>query len=153
MNAIQQLYSVSYEEKPLHSQSHEDLLCPVTGQIEPMRLQLYAKHSNSYALWRRVRKAPVGRFFRAEDGREIEERYWTADMKRVHDIAIKGNPVKEASTSLTLWGKFVLLLLLAALGYATYVVYDYTASKTNKEVTIDSIATTDSLSVEHGTIL
>lgn len=153
MNAIKQLYSVSNEEKPLHSQSHEDLLCPVTGQVEPMRLQLYAKHSNSYSLWRKVRKAPVGRFFRSEDGREIEERYWTADMKRVHDIAIKGNPVKEASTSLTLWGKFVLCLLLAGLAYTACVVYLHTTGKTNEEIITDSVATTDSTTVADDRVL
>lgn len=144
-NAISQLFGVTRHEEPLHSQYYDNLLCPTTGIVEPLHLQLYTESVNYYGLLRSVKRLPVARFFRAEDNKEIESRHWTADMVEAHRVAVKGNPVKAASSSLTLWGKCVLLLGLVLLCAAIYFILSATGVIAPSGAA-DSIPVVDSLS-------
>ncbi|MDY5858235.1 MAG: hypothetical protein SPK09_03285 [Porphyromonas sp.] len=144
-NAVSQLFGVTRREEPLHSQYYDNLLCPTTGIIEPLHLQLYTEHVNYYGILRSIKRRPVARFFRAEDNKEIAPGHWTADMTEVHRVAVKGNPVKTASNKLTLWGKCVLVLLLALICVASYFIWSATGSIAPVGVS-DSIPVLDSLS-------
>lgn len=128
----------------LHTQYYDQLLCPTSGLVEPMFLQLYAVEIQDYALTKRRLKKPVGRFFRSENGAEVEEKYWTSEMREVYDTAIKGNPVKDSYCKLTLWGKCVIITLcvaLLALGYFAMTWDNTSASPSDTIPTVpDSLA-------------
>lgn len=142
-NWFTQLYGVTRVETPLHSQFHDGLLCPTTGMVEALRLELYSEEVNYYGLLISVKKKPVARFYRVEDNKEIEPRYWTTDMRAVHDTAIKGNPVKSRSR-LSLWGRIVLVLLLALLCLCTYTILQWTGTIPPAD-TLDSLLPIDSI--------
>lgn len=128
-NWFTQLYQVTRIERSLLSQYHDGLLCPTTGMVEPLRLELFSEQVNYYGLLIRTKKKPVAHFYRAEDNNKIEPRYWTADMQRVYDTAIKGNPVTSNST-ISLWGKIVFVLILALLALLSYNILQWTGTIT-----------------------
>ena len=111
--------------------------------VEALRLELYSEQVNYYGLLIRVKKKPIARFYRAEDNKEIEPRYWTTDMRAVHDTAVKGNPVKSRS-HLSLWGRIVFVLLLALLCLCTYTILQWTGTVLPAD-TLDSLSPMDSL--------
>lgn len=124
MDTFLGLFTIISMEHPLHSENHERLLCPTTGREEPMRLQLYAQEIRSYGIFVRIARRPIGRFFRVEDGEEIEARHWTTEMTKAHDIAIKGNtPVRGKRVSVTLYGRMVIVVLLFAIIALVYSIY------------------------------
>lgn len=144
-NSIFQLFTITCQEQALHSETHETLLCPTTGQVEPMRLQLYAQHINSYGIFKRVPKQPVGRFFRVEDGKEIEATHWTNEMQKAYNTSVKGNtPVAGKGVSVTLYGKIVIITLLLALAFMIYKAYAWGNGQLASPV-VDTIQQVDSL--------
>lgn len=123
-NSITQLISLTYREEPLHSEVHEQMLCPLSGQVEPMRLQLYALHVNSYGIFKRIPRRPVARFFRVSDNMEIEQAHWTTEMVKAYETSVKGNtPVAGPRVRVTTYGKVLIIFLLIALAFLIYSAY------------------------------
>lgn len=140
-NSITQLFSLTCEEQPLHSEIHETMLCPTSGQIEPMRLQLYKQYINSYGIFKRTPAKPSARFFRIADEAEIEAQYWTKEMTKAYETAIKGNsPVAGKRVTVTTYGKVVITFLLLALAMLIYQGYHLQEGKMTTPV-LDSINT------------
>ena len=103
---------------------HETMLCPLSGQVEPMRLQLYAQHVNSYGIFKRIPRKPVARYFRTADDTEIERAHWTTEMVKAYETTIKGNtPVAGPRVRVTTYGKVVICFLLIALAFLIYTAY------------------------------
>lgn len=140
-NPITQLFSLTLEEKPLHSQTHQDMLCPLTGKVEPMRLQLYSQHICSYGIFKRIPRRPSARFFRIEDEQEIDAKYWTGEMRQAYDTAVRGNtPVVGSGVQVTTYGKVVIVFLLAAVSLLVYRAYSWSTApaQDNQQVEVQS---------------
>ncbi len=115
----------SHTDRAIHSQQHNDLLCPITGQVEPMLLQLYERETKSWHS-HKILKAPVAKFFRIEGMQEIDEPYWTGEMKKACSAAIKAaTPLANRKSELTLLGKIVAGLVVAIVIYVAYLIGSY----------------------------
>lgn len=102
-------------ERAMHSQVHKDLLCPLSGQVEPMKLQLY-EVEKKHLFYHRIYRVPSAKFFQVEGEREIAPSYWTSEMNAAYKTALKsGTPVANRHFTVTLMGKVCAVLTLVLL--------------------------------------
>lgn len=109
-------------ETPLHSELHQDMLCPISGQVEPMKLQLYSVEKK-HLLFHKIYKRPSAKFIQVQTGQEIAEEHWTTQMRTAYKSAIKaGSPVAGRGCTLTLLGKIALGLLTTLFLFLAFVI-------------------------------
>ena len=59
----------------------EDLTCPISGRIEPMRLILSKEETNAMGMSVTIAKKCSGRFYQIGTDQIIHPRNWTTEMK------------------------------------------------------------------------
>lgn len=104
------LFTVTTDEA-LRSQVYEEMLCPTTGQVEPMKLQLYERRVQ-HLLYDKIEKQPIAKFFRLADESEIDEAHWTNEMRTACKGAIKqATPTPRHYKKLSPIGKGLAMLV------------------------------------------
>ena len=94
----------------------EDLTCPISGRIEPMRLILSKEETNAMGMSVTVAKKCSGRFYEIGTDQIIHPRNWTTEMKSLFQQHQAQNfPVEGAGRRFTLFGKDMELHLQIAL--------------------------------------
>lgn len=135
------LLKTQISERALHSEIHRDMLCPLSGKVEPMILQLYEREIR-HPFYTRIEARPMVCFYRqvvagerddiqidstepTYTKEEIPSRYWTKEMIKVEQVAVKGNsPLPNTMFRLSLLGRLLslsLLLLIGSLGYYLFI--------------------------------
>ena len=117
----------------------EDLTCPISGRIEPMRLILSKEETNVMGMSVTVAKKCSGRFYEIGTDQIIHPRNWTTEMKSLFQQHQAQNfPVEGAGRRFTLFGKIWIALTIALLSFfafkaARFILVDLPKQKALKE--------------------
>lgn len=98
------LYFFKIDYKNYQQIETSDLVCPLSGQREPMVLMLYKRSVKTF-FYDQIVKKPSGIFFRKSDDKDIPAAKWTPEMERFFEEQKLKNPVPDARFKLTWFGK------------------------------------------------
>ena len=99
----------------------EDLTCPISGRIEPMRLILSKEETNAMGMSVTVAKKCSGRFYQIGTDQIIHPRNWTTEMKSLFQQHQAQNfPVEGAGRRFTLFGKIWIAFTIALLSFFAF---------------------------------
>ena len=99
------VYYFRVEYKSYYNIEVPDLLCPLSGEMEPMRLVLYQKEVETLLSKQYVKK-PSGVFFRISDNKDIPTSKWTSEMEAFFEQQKVANPVPKKGLKVSWPGKF-----------------------------------------------
>lgn len=77
---------ITNDYEPVAQEQTADLVCPLSGQKEPMTLTFYCKETKTF-FGKRIGKYPLGVFSRTSDGEEVSPDEWTPEMSRFSEQA------------------------------------------------------------------
>lgn len=101
---------------PIHQVEIEQLLCPLSETIEPMRLQLFQKHTSNWAI-KKTTKQISGVFFQTTTNNEVPFNKWTSEMKTFFNEQKKKAPTQPNLQIFTKFGKIFFLFAVVLFGY------------------------------------
>lgn len=101
------VYYFRVEYKNYYNIEVPDLLCPLSGEMEPMRLVLYQKEVETLLSKQYVKK-PSGVFFRISDNKDIPASKWTSEMEAFFEQQKAANPVPKKGLKVSWPGKFII---------------------------------------------
>ena len=114
------IYFFRVEYKSYYSIEVSDLLCPLSGAVEPMRLVLYQKEAET-TMSKQYVKRPSGVFFRISDNKDVPVSKWTSEMEAFFEQQKTAHPVPKKGIKLNWFGKifiaFAIFLVLAFFGW------------------------------------
>ena len=120
------VYYFRVEYKNYYNIEVPDLLCPLSGKMEPMRLVLYQKEVETLLSKQYVKK-PSGVFFRISDNKDIPASKWTSEMEVFFEQQKVANPVPKKGLKVSWPGKFIIafaiILILAFFGWLGYTLF------------------------------
>ena len=135
------IYFFRIEYKSYYSIEVSDLLCPLSGAVEPMRLVLYQKEAET-TMSKQYVKRPSGVFFRISDNKDVPVSKWTPEMEAFFEQQKAAYPVPKKGIKLNWFGKifiaFAIFLVLAFFGWLGHRVgvpvtnYDSNGTATSK---------------------
>ena len=115
-------YTVSNQYTPYKEITTFDLVCPLTGEKEAMRLVLHQLLAVT-PFTKVYHKKPFGVFYRASDKKDIPTSKWTPEMEAFFEQQKSVSPVPNKGWKVTLWGKIflgIVLLVLMAIIWAIF---------------------------------
>ena len=120
------IYFFRIEYKSYYSIEVSDLLCPLSGAVEPMRLVLYQKEAET-TMSKQYVKRPSGVFFRISDNKDVPVSKWTPEMEAFFEQQKTAHPVPKKGIKLNWFGKifiaFAIFLVLAFFGWLGHALF------------------------------
>lgn len=118
------LFSINTNYKSYKEISVTDLVCPLSGKKEPMKLVLYQAEIKSFGIITQAKK-PTGVFFSFAEKKDIPISLWTEEMEAFFHQKKTENPVPKKGIRLTLFGKIFATFSVLVLAIITWKIFSF----------------------------
>ena len=116
-------YSVTNKYIPYKEITTTELVCPLSGEKEPMKLVLHQLLTDSTFIKQYIKK-PFGVYYRVSDKKDIPASKWTMEMEMFFEEQKALSPVPNKGWKITTFGKFFAILAIVIMLIISWKVFE-----------------------------
>ncbi|MDO4881522.1 MAG: hypothetical protein Q3983_09595 [Capnocytophaga sp.] len=119
-------YTITNKYTPYKEITTSEIVCPLSGEIEPMKLVLHQLLVDSI-FTKHYSKKPFGVYFRISDKKDIPASYWTEEMEAFFEEQKAISPVPNKGWKFSTFGKIFIGLAIFILLMISWKVFEAVA--------------------------
>lgn len=116
-------YSVTNKYTPYKEITTTELVCPLSGEKDPMKLVLHQLLTDSTFIKQYIKK-PFGVYYRVSDKKDIPASKWTMEMEMFFEEQKALSPVPNKGWKITTFGKFFAILAIVIMLIISWKVFE-----------------------------